>query len=231
MMFRNRLEAGRKLAERLKNYAGRADVIVLAAPRGGVPVAFEISEALNLPLDVFVLRKLGVPGHEELAFGAIASGGIRVIDPDIVEGYGMTGSDIERVSRKEQEEMRRREIAYRGTRAPLKVRGRTVILVDDGIATGASIRAGIQALRQLSPARIVVAVPVAPPSTCARLRYQTDELVCLQMPEPFYGVGQFYADFSEVTDDEVKQLLERAWLGNGERGRGRTEVVPGGAHG
>jgi len=230
MLFRNRVEAGRRLAERLRNYADRADVIVLAAPRGGVPVAYEISEALNLPLDVFVLRKLGVPGHEELAFGAIASGGVRVIDPDIVEGYGITGSDIERVSQKEREEMRRREITYRGARAPLDVGGRTVILVDDGIATGASIRAGIQALRQLSPARIVVAAPVAPPSTCARLRYEVDELVCLEMPEPFYGVGQFYADFSEVTDDEVKHLLEHAWREKSERIKGQIEVVPGGGH-
>jgi putative phosphoribosyl transferase len=229
MIFTDRTEAGQKLAIRLANYANRNDVIILGTPRGGVPVAFEVASKLNLPLDIFVLRKLGVPGHEELAFGAIASGGVRVIDPDIVEGYGITPMDIERVTRKEKDEMQRRESAYRGARPPLDVSGRTVILVDDGIATGASIRAGIRALRQLNPARIVVAVPVAPPSTCARLRFEADELVCLQMPEQFYGVGQFYIDFSEVTDEEVIELLALAWRQNGEHSGDHAETVPRGA--
>lgn len=229
MLFTNRTETGEQLALRLRKYANRDDVIVLATPRGGVPVAFEVATELKLPLDIFVLRKLGVPGHEELAFGAIASGGVRVIDPDIVEAYGITPSDIERVVQKEEEEMQRREIAYRGARPPLDVSGRTAILVDDGIATGASIRAGIRALRQLNPARIVVAVPVAPPSTCARLKFEAEELVCLQMPEQFYGVGQFYIDFSEVTDEEVIELLARAWRQNGERSNDHAEILPGGA--
>jgi putative phosphoribosyl transferase len=229
MIFTNRTEAGQQLASRLSKYANRDDVIVLGTPRGGVPVAFEVATALRLPLDIFVLRKLGVPGHEELAFGAIASGGVHVIDRDIVEGYGLTGSDIERVIQKEEQEMRRRENVYRGSRPALDVVGRTVILVDDGIATGASIRAGIRALRQLNPARIVVAVPVAPPTTCARLKFETDEIVCLEMPNQFFGVGQFYIDFSEVTDEEVNDLLERAWHQNGEQSGDHAEIVPGGA--
>ncbi len=230
MIFTDRTEAGQKLALRLEKYANRKDVIVLGTPRGGVPVAFEVASKLNLPLDIFVLRKLGVPGHEELAFGAIASGGVRVMDRDIVEGYGITPSEIERVTRSEEQEMRRREDVYRGGRPPVDLSGRTVILVDDGIATGASIRAGIRALRQLKPARIVVAVPVAPPSTCARLRNETDELVCLETPEQFAGVGQFYFDFSEVTDQEVIECLARAWRENEEQNGAHAEAVPGGKH-
>jgi putative phosphoribosyl transferase len=229
MIFTNRTEAGQKLALRLGKYANRDDVIVLGTPRGGVPVAFEVATELKLPLDIFVLRKLGVPGHEELAFGAIASGGVRVIDPGIVEGYGISTSDIERVIRTEELEMRRRESAYRGTRPPLNVNGLTVILVDDGIATGSSIRAGIRALRQMNPARIVVAVPVAPPSTCERLQFEIDELVCLEKPDRFFGVGQFYIDFSEVTDEEVNDLLARAWRQNGEQRSDDAEIVSKGA--
>lgn len=210
MIFSNRTEAGQKLALQLKQYAKRDDVIVLGAPRGGVPVAFEVATDLRAPLDVFMLRKLGVPGREELAFGAIASGGVRILDRDIVEGLGITGLDIERVTRAEEQELERRELAYRGGRPPLDVSGRTVILVDDGIATGSSMRAAIRALRQMNPARIVIAVPVAPPATCSRLQSEVDELVCLDKPEPFYGVGQFYDDFSQVSDEEVKELLERA---------------------
>ena len=172
MIFANRTEAGQELALRLRKYANRDDVIVLGAPRGGVPVAFEIATDLKAPLDVFVLRKLGVPGREELAFGAIASGGVRVLDRDIVEGLGITGLDIERVTRAEKQELERRERAYRGGRPPLDVSGLTVILVDDGIATGSSMRAAIRALRQMKPARIVIAVPVAPPSTCNQLRFE-----------------------------------------------------------
>ncbi len=210
MIFANRLEAGQKLALRLKEYANRDDVIVLGAPRGGIPVAFEIANDLKAPLDVFVLRKLGVPGREEFAFGAIASGGVRVIDRDTVEGLRITGLDIERVTSEEKQELERRERTYRGGSVPLDVRGLTVILVDDGVATGSTMRAAIRALRQMKPARIVLAVPVAPPATCRQLQLEVDELVCLEMPESFYGVGQFYDDFSQVTDEEVKQLLDIA---------------------
>jgi putative phosphoribosyl transferase len=210
MTFANRTEAGQALAVLLRKYANRDDVIVLGAPRGGVPVALEVATDLRAPLDVFVLRKLGVPGREELAFGAIASGGVRILDRDIVEGLGITGLDIARVTRAEEQELERRERAYRGGRPPLDVSGLTVILVDDGIATGSSMRAAIRALRQMKPARIVIAVSVAPPSTCTRLQLEVDELVCLEMPEPFYGVGQFYDDFSQVSDEEVKELLDSA---------------------
>ena len=210
MIFANRKEAGQKLAQRLRKYANRGDVIVLGAPRGGVPVAFEIATDLKAPLDVFVLRKLGVPGREELAFGAIASGGVRILNRDIVEGLGITGLDIERVTRAEKQELERRERAYRGGKAALDVSGLIVILVDDGVATGSTMKAAIRALRQMKPARIVIAVPVAPPSTCNQLQFEADELVCLEMPEPFYGVGQFYSDFSQVSDEEVKELLDTA---------------------
>jgi putative phosphoribosyl transferase len=211
MIFANRAEAGRELAWSLKKYANREDVIVLGAPRGGVPVAFEVATSLGVPLDVFVLRKLGVPGHKEFAFGAIASGGVRILNRETIEGLGITGLDIERVTQRERLELERREAAYRGTRPPLDVSGRIVILIDDGIATGSSVRAAIRALRQMNPAVLVVATPVAPRSTCNRLRPEVDELVCLEMPEPFYGVGQFYDDFSEVSDREVTDLLDRAW--------------------
>ena len=210
MIFANRTEAGQQLALRLRKYANRDDVIVLGAPRGGVPVAFEVATQLRVPLDVLVLRKLGVPGREEFAFGAIASGGVRIVDRDTVEGLGITGLDIERVTRAEKQELERRERAYRGGRPPLDVNGLIVILVDDGIATGSSMRAAIRALRQMKPSRIVIAVPVAPASTCNRLQFEADELVCLEMPEPFYGVGQFYDDFSQVSDEEVKDLLDNA---------------------
>jgi putative phosphoribosyl transferase len=210
MIFANRTEAGQELALRLRKYAYRDDVIVLGAPRGGVPIAFEVATALRAPLDVFVLRKLGVPGREEFAFGAIASGGVRILDRRTIEGLGITGLDIERVTRAEKQELERRERAYRGGRSPLDVSGLTVILVDDGIATGSSMRAAIRALRQMKPARIVIAVPVAPPSTCSQIQFEADELVCLEMPEPFYGVGQFYDDFTQVSDEEVKNLLDTA---------------------
>ena len=211
MIFKNRQDAGRKLASRLGKYANRDDVIVLGAPRGGVPVAFEVAMVLHLPLDVFVLRKLGVPGQEELAFGAIASGGIRVLNPSVVQYCGISGAEIASVTLAEKQELERREVLYRGKRPPLDVHRRTVILVDDGIATGASLTAGIHALKQMLPAAIVVATPVAPPQTCARLRREVDEVVCVEMPDPFYGVGRFYDDFSQVTDEEVNEMLDRAW--------------------
>jgi len=210
MYFENRTEAGRKLAKRLSSYANRNDVIVLGVPRGGVPVAFEISQALKAPLDVFLVRKLGAPGHEELAMGAIASGGVRVLDRETIEALGVTELEIESTTVKEQKELERRERVYRGGRPPLDVRGKTVIVVDDGIATGSSMRAGIKALRQMKPARIVVAVPVAPESTCSHLEREVDELVCLDTPELFYAIGQFYADFSQVTDGEVQGLLRQS---------------------
>ena len=222
MIFANRAEAGRQLAESLKKYANRDDVIVLGAPRGGVPVAFEVATRLGVPLDIFVMRKLGVPGHEELAFGAIASGGVRVLNRETIEVLGLTGLDIERVTKKEKVELERREIAYRAGRPPLEVSGLIVILIDDGIATGSSMRAAIQALRQRNPAVLVVATPLAPRASCDRLRDEVDELVCLETPEPFYGVGQFYDDFSEVSDEEVTDLLDRAWS----RADGNSQAAP-----
>jgi putative phosphoribosyl transferase len=212
MIFPNRTEAGRRLALLLHEYANRKNVIVLGIPRGGVPVAFEVARTLNAPLDVLVLRKLGVPGHEELGFGAIASGGIRALNSDIVEALRISPWDIELVTEREAKELKRREHAYRGRRPALDVKGRTVILVDDGIATGSGMRAAINALRQMKPAQIIVAVPVAPASTCDHLRGEVDELICLATPEPFYGVGQFYYDFSQVSDEEVNELLDRATL-------------------
>lgn len=209
-MFRDRSEAGRKLAVALRPYAGLPGVIVLGAPRGGVPVAFEVAGALNAPLDVFVLRKLGVPWQEELAFGAIAQGGVRVIDQSIVKTLGITPEQIEKVAAKELVELERRLRVYRGSRPPLDVRGRTVLLVDDGIATGSTMRAAIAALRKMEPARIVLAVPVAPASTCGLLRRQVDDLICLDSPELFFAISQFYLDFSPVSDEEVTALLGRA---------------------
>lgn len=210
MKFRNRQEAGRQLAERLQKYANREDVLVLGVPRGGIPVAFEVAMKLRVPLDIFVLRKLGVPGHEELAFGAIGSGGVRVLNRDVVTHLGITELEIAEVTKVEQEELERRERHYRGNRPPLDVRGQIVILVDDGIATGASLRAAIHAIRKMRPAALVVATPVAPRATCNLLRQEVDELVCAAVPEPFYEVGQFYEDFSQVSDKEVVQLLDRA---------------------
>jgi putative phosphoribosyl transferase len=210
MIFRNRQEAGERLAAHLGKYANRQDVTVLGVPRGGVPIAFEVATALNLPLDVFVLRKLGVPGHEEFAFGAIGSGGVRVLDREVVEALGLSDFIIEAVTRAERAELARREQAYRGGRPPLDVRGQTVILVDDGIATGASVTAGVRALRQMQPAAIVIAAPVAPEAAVNRLRREVDDMVCAEVPETFFGVGQFYDDFSQVSDEEVNELLKRA---------------------
>ena len=211
MIFRNRQQAGQILASRLEKYANREHVIVLGIPRGGVPVAFEVAKALNQPLDIFVLRKLGVPGYEELAFGAIGSGGVRVVNANLVAELGLSDVQVAAVIRTEQEELKRRETIYRGNRPPLEVRGRTVILIDDGIATGSSILAAIHALRQMQPAGIVVGTPVGPPDTVIRLQREVNELVCVEMPESFYGVGQFYVDFSQVSDQEVNELLDRAF--------------------
>ena len=208
--FRDRTEAGRLLAERLVDYANRSDVLVLALPRGGVPVAFEVAKALAAPLDVFLVRKLGVPGHEELAMGAIASGGVRVLNEDVVSYLRISERVIDAVAEREQEELERRERAYRGDRAALDVRGHSVILIDDGLATGSTMRAAVVALRQQRPSRLVVAVPVAAESTCSAFRSEVDEIICAMTPEPFYAVGLWYEDFSQTTDDEVRELLRRA---------------------
>ena len=208
MNFIDRIDAGRRLAKKLEAYCGRKDLLVLGIPRGGVPVAFQVATELGAPLDVFVVRKLGVPGHEELAFGAIATGGVQVLDPEIVEEAGISKQDIERIAARERQELNRREYVYRGGHRPLDLEGKTVILVDDGIATGASTMAAIAALRELKPVGIVLAAPVAPPSTCRRLRRKVDDLVCLDTPETFYAIGQFYEDFSQVSDEEVTSLLQ-----------------------
>src|SRR5712691_5226049 len=208
--FRDRREAGRLLAAQLSAYANLPDVLVLALPRGGVPVAAEVARALGAPLDVFVVRKLGVPGHEEYALGAIATGGVRVLNEDVVRALQIPDHVIDAVAAREQEELARRERVYRGDRPPLDVRGRTVILVDDGLATGATMHAAIRALRQQQPARIVVAVPTAAPQTCDALRSEVDDVICAITPEPFHSVGLWYDDFSQTTDDEVRELLARA---------------------
>jgi predicted phosphoribosyltransferase len=210
MFFRDRRDAGQKLASRLAAYADRPDVLVLALPRGGVPVAYEIAQTLHAPLDVFVVRKLGLPGHEEFAMGAVATGGVRVLNWDVVEQLNIPSNVIDAVTQGEQRELERRERAYRGVRPAPDVRGKIVILVDDGLATGSTMRAAVEALRQQQPARVVVAVPVASRETCAELRHEADEVVCLVTPEPFYAVGLWYQDFSQTTDDEVRALLETA---------------------
>jgi putative phosphoribosyl transferase len=210
IVFENRADAGRRLAPRLVKYANREDVVVLGIPRGGVVVAFEAASALRDPLDVFVSRKLGLPRQEELAFGAVATGGVRVLDRQLIEAVGLAHANVERITANARMELERREKLYRAGRQPLVVQGKTVILVDDGIATGSSMRAAIEALRQMGPARVVVAVPVAPSSTCNRLRFEADEVVCVHTPETFFAIGEFYDDFSEVTDEEVAELVRRA---------------------
>jgi putative phosphoribosyl transferase len=209
-LFQNRRDAGRALAAMLDEYANRRDVLVLGLPRGGVPVAFELATALRAPLDVFVVRKLGVPGHEELAMGAIATGGVRVLNEDVVQSLGIPQAVINAVAAAEQKELQRREQLYRGGRPAPEVRGRTIILVDDGLATGSTMRAAVAAVRQQRPARIVVAVPVGAPSTCDEFRADVDQIVCGFTPEPFYGVGQWYEDFSQTSDEEVRELLDLA---------------------
>jgi putative phosphoribosyl transferase len=209
--FRNRMDAGRALAPALRRYRSRDDVLVLALPRGGVPVAAEVATALHAPLDVMIVRKLGVPWHEELAMGAVASGGVRVLNAEIVSRAGISSEEIEQATRTQQHEIERREKTYRGSRRRPEVNGKCIILVDDGIATGATMRAGIRALREVGAAAIVAAVPVAPAETIDILRSEADEVVCLAAPEPFYAVGAWYADFQQVSDDEVSRLLCRAW--------------------
>ncbi|HVD43316.1 MAG TPA: phosphoribosyltransferase [Gaiellaceae bacterium] len=210
MRFRNRTEAGRALARVLSRYAGRDDVVVLALPRGGVPVAYEVAKELGAPLDVFLVRKLGVPGHEELAMGAIASGGVLVLDDGVVRWLGISEDQIQKTLARELDELRRREAAYREGRPLPDLKGKTVILVDDGLATGASMQAAARAVRRHDPARIVVAVPVASRATCDQFREEVDEVVCAVTPAPFYAVGNWYEDFSQTSDEEVRELLELA---------------------
>ena len=210
MIFRDRTEAGQILASKLTKYLNQVNTIILALPRGGVPVAYEIGKQLGLPVDIFVVRKLGVPGHEELAMGAIASGGVRHINRDVVDQLRIDSETIDIASRREQKEIERREQLYRGQRPPVDVRNKTVILVDDGLATGSTMRVAIAALRQHRPARIVVAVPAAAPQTCSEIADEVDEIICAATPEPFYAVGQWYQEFSQTTDEEVRELLARA---------------------
>jgi predicted phosphoribosyltransferase len=207
--FRDRQEAGRQLADALIPYAPR-DAVVLGLPRGGVPVAFEVARRLGAPLDICIVRKLGVPGHEEFAMGAIASGGVELLSPSTVRRLELTQGQVAHVIGRERQELERRERAYRDGRPVVDVRGRTAIVVDDGLATGASMRAAVMARRQRQPAAIIVAVPVASATTCQELRHIADACVCLHTPEPFFGVGQWYADFGQTTDDEVRTLLAAA---------------------
>jgi putative phosphoribosyl transferase len=208
--YADRRHAGRFLASKLQHYKNRDDAIVLALPRGGVPVAFEVAEALDAPLDVFIVRKLGTPLYEELAMGAIASGGVRVLNYDIIDRLEITDPMIEAAVQEEEQELRRRELRYRGDRPPLDVKDRTVILVDDGLATGATMRAAIQALRTEHTASIVVAVPIAAKETCHQLQSEADEVICAKTPEPFMAVGRWYADFTQTTDEEVYELINHA---------------------
>lgn len=208
--FRDRKDAGRKLAQGLLRYAGCSDVTVFALPRGGVPVAYEVALVLNVPLDVFIVRKLGLPGHEELAIGAIASGGVRVLNNDIIHAMNIPQEVINIVVRREMQELQRRESIYRGNRSAPDVRDHTVILIDDGLATGASMRAAVMGLRAQHPARIVVAVPTAAREVCDAFEFEVDEIVCVMTPDPFYGVGKWYEEFSQVSDEEVRNLLEEA---------------------
>jgi predicted phosphoribosyltransferase len=206
--FQDRRDAGKRLADELKEFHDLADAVVLALPRGGVPVAFEVARALGAPMDVLVVRKLGLPGHEELAMGAISSGGAKVLNDHIVRAYRIEPSVIDQVAARETEELRRREQAYRSGRPMLDVRGRTALVVDDGLATGATMRAAVRALRTMSPARIIVAVPVGSVETCASLQDEADEVVCALQPEDLYAVGAWYDDFTQTSDDEVRRLLD-----------------------
>lgn len=219
MIFKDRKHAGEALAAKLIAYANRSDVLVLGLPRGGVPVAFEVAKALNAPLDIFAVRKLGLPGYEELAMGAIASGGARVLNDEVVRSREISPDAIETVALKEQQELERRERLYRDSRPFPDVRGRTVILVDDGLATGATMRAAVVALQQLQPASIVVAAPISAPETCSELSQEVSEIVCAETPSPFMSVGLWYENFSQTTDDEVCELLAKA------ASRGQPEAI------
>jgi putative phosphoribosyl transferase len=227
-LFHDRAAAGRAVAEKLQQYRDRADTIVLALPRGGVPVGFEIARELHAPLDVFLVRKLGVPGQEELGFGAIASGDTTVFDRQLIADVSLFEDEIERIVAREKRELARRQEAYRAGLPPLDVRGRIAILVDDGLATGATMLAAVRAVRGMGPRKIVVAVPVSAPQTCERLRHEADEAVCLETPQPFWSVGLWYENFTQTTDEEVRSLLAQARAGLVEGDRhpvaGRKEV-------
>jgi putative phosphoribosyl transferase len=210
--FQDRMGAGQLLAEKLAGYASQPEVIVLGLPRGGVPVAFEVAKALHAPLDVFVVRKLGTPGRCELAMGAIATGGVRVLNEEVVRALNISMETIEAATEKEKQELKRRELAYRGSETEPQVRGATVILIDDGIATGSTVRAAVRALVAQGPARLVLAVPIVAASTYSELRREVDEIVALLMPKRFYGVGEWYENFSQTSDAEVTDLLNRAKL-------------------
>jgi putative phosphoribosyl transferase len=210
LRFRDRIEAGQILGRELAaRFVNAGDAIVLALPRGGVPVGYEVAKALGAPLDVFIVRKLGVPGHEELAMGAIASGGVRVLNHDVLDYARVTQQQLDAVAAREERELARREAEYRGNRPPLDVRGRTVIIVDDGLATGSTMRAAVQALRAMEPKRVIVAVPVGAAQTCEEFREIVDEIICLRTPERFEAVGLWYDDFTQTTDAEVHALLSR----------------------
>ena len=208
--FVDRRDAGRVLASRLTKYASRDDVVVLALPRGGVPVAYEVASALGAPMDVFLVRKLGTPGHRELAMGAIASGGVRVINDDVVQWYGISASAIDRIAREEQGELERREREYRDDRPAPDLTNKIVIVIDDGLATGSTMRAAAHAVRAQRPARVVIAVPVGAPQTCSELAAIADEVICVNTPEPFSAVGQWYLNFDQTDDTEVRELLRKS---------------------
>lgn len=209
MIYKDRSDAGKALAAHLREYADRADVLVLGLPRGGVPVAYEVARSLHVPLDIFLVRKLGVPGHEELAMGALASGGICVMNDDVTGQLEIPQTVIDRVAVREQQELERRERLYRGNRPPPAILGRTVILIDDGLATGSTMRAAAAALRHMQPEKIIVAVPVAAAETCEALRGEVDQVVCVETPEPFLAVGAWYSNFSQTSDEEVRELLQK----------------------
>ncbi|WP_088240421.1 phosphoribosyltransferase [Calothrix rhizosoleniae] len=208
--FRDRTEAGKMLAQKLITYTNRKDGLVMALPRGGVPVGYEVAKKLNIPLDICIVRKLGVPGHKELAMGAIASGGVRILNYDVVSWLNISSGTIDEVATHELRELQRRDQVYRGDRSPPDVRNKTIILVDDGIATGSTIRAAIAILQQQQPRRIVIATPVAPLTVCQELQALVDEVVRLSMPEPFYAIGLWYDNFAQTTDAEVRELLDKS---------------------
>lgn len=209
-VFKDRRDAGKQLAEELSEYKGQSNLIVLGLPRGGVPVAYEVAEALNAPLDVFIVRKLGVPGQPELAMGAIASGNIRVMNDNVVRRAGISDEQIDKVVQQEKKELKKREKAYRGARADINLQGKTALIVDDGLATGASMKAAISALREHNPEKIVVAVPTAPKDVCQEFEAEVDQIICLHTPSPFWGVGGSYQNFSQTSNEEVRDYLNRA---------------------